>query len=171
MQINEIEKLPSPLQLTANEEESKTIVYSEEQAIAPAAMIEAAPVTAVWDPQYSNIEETIDELERRINQEKARYSKLIANRHIYEQWMGPHASNRLVREASIRMLNYDPNFFAEPEPLPQPWLHYRPPYYMGGHQPYYPYTNTSGVHYIQRPAEVFAHPELPMTRRGTTSSS
>ena len=171
MQINEIEKLPSTLQLTAIEEESKTIAYSEEQAIAPAAMVEAAPFAPVWDPQYTNIEETIDELERRINQEKSRYGKLIANRHIYEQWMGPYASNRLVREETIRLLNYDPLFSAESEPLPKPWLYQRPPYYMGGHQPYHPNTNTSGVHYVQRPAQVFAHPELPMTRRGTTSSS
>ena len=142
MQINEVNKLPSVLeQLTANEEEIKTtfIAYSsEEKALAPLALMDetAAATSAMeWDPHYSNIEETIDELERRINQEKVRFSKLIANRHIYEQWVGPHVMHGLVREASIRMLNYDPNFDAEPEALPSPWLHQRPNY-MGGQ--YYP---------------------------------
>ena len=154
MQINEVNKLPSVLeQLTANEEEIKTtfIAYSsEEKALAPLALVDetAAATSAMeWDPHYSNIEETIDELERRINQEKVRFSKLIANRHIYEQWMGPHALNGLVREASFRMLNFDPNFDAEPEPLPHPCLYNRPDY-MGSQS--HPYTNTAGVNYFSR---------------------
>ena len=49
-QINEVNKLPLMMQLTANEEESKTIVYSEEQAMAPAAVSEAFSTVAVWDP-------------------------------------------------------------------------------------------------------------------------
>ena len=44
----------------------------------------APPAEEVWDPHYCNIEENIDEFERRIKQEEARYSKLIENRHIYE---------------------------------------------------------------------------------------
>ena len=52
-QINEVNKLPLMMQLTTtNEEESKTIVESEEQAMAPAAVNEAEAFTtaAAWDP-------------------------------------------------------------------------------------------------------------------------
>lgn len=35
------------------------------------------------DPHFCNIEETIDEFERRIKAEEARYAKVVANRHLY----------------------------------------------------------------------------------------
>ena len=86
----------------------------------------APAAEAVWDPHWCNIEETIDEFERRIKCEEVRYSKLIANRRIYEQWMGQSATKGLMRDAAIRLVNFDPNFDTEPEPLPRPWLHYQP---------------------------------------------
>ena len=86
------------------------------QVMAPSAGV------VQFDPHYQNIEETIDAMERRINQERVRYNKLIANRELYEQWMGPEACGGLINEASMRMGRFDPNFDAEPLPLPRPWL-------------------------------------------------
>lgn len=125
--------------------------------MAPGPMVQRA-----FDPHYQNIEETIDALERRINQENVRYSKLIANRHIYEQWMGPEATSGLIHEAAIRMVNFDPNFDAEPLPLPRPWLYHSRPLHMA-HSGHYHYH--SCCHHNTTAQPVFAYPELPPTAR------
>ena len=59
--------------LSVSIEESKEVVQVEELVMAP------EPV----DPNFCDIEETIDECERRIKAEEARYATLIANRHHY----------------------------------------------------------------------------------------
>ena len=84
-EVSETKKLPSvqlQIQQPKPETTESVLVLSQERIPAEQAMAPAAE--EVWDPNYCNIEETIDAFERRIKQEEARYSKLIANRHIYE---------------------------------------------------------------------------------------
>jgi len=132
----------TPVRVAASEE-------TKEQAMASFVPIIGGDE---FDAHYCNIEEHIDEMERRIKQEKARYCKLIANRHVYEQWMGAEASRGLVRDAAFRLMNFDPNFDAEPEPLPRPWLQHRQQKYVGYYWP-------SGAYSRQAPAPgVFAYP-------------
>ena len=75
------------------------------------------------DPHFCNIEETIDELERRIKAEEARYARLVANRQLYEHYMEPSDFRGLMRESAFRLVNFDPNFDLPCEacPLPTPW--------------------------------------------------
>ena len=81
-----------------------------------------APEVEAWDPHYCNIEENIDEFERRIKAEEARYAQVVANRKLYEQWMDPFECKVFFRESAIRLVNFDPNFDdPTPEPLPLPW--------------------------------------------------
>ena len=78
-----------------------------------------------WDPHFCNIEENIDEFERRIKAEQVRYAKLMANQRLYEQFMDPQEYTLLFREASRRLVDFDPNFSApETDPLPTPWVTY-----------------------------------------------
>lgn len=76
------------------------------------------PSTSAWDPNFCNIEEEIDELERRVKQEEARYASLSTNRHHYEQYMDPVQFESLLRTAACRLVNFDPNFDA---PNYEPW--------------------------------------------------
>lgn len=75
------------------------------------------------DPYFCNIEEAIDECERRIKAEESRYAKLVANRDVYEHWMDPYDFKVLMRESATRLVNFDPCFDlpAEAYPLPRPW--------------------------------------------------
>ena len=52
----------------------------EESVQEPAQVMAVEPV----DPNFCNIEETIDECERRIKAEELRYASLVARRHLYE---------------------------------------------------------------------------------------
>ena len=78
-----------------------------------------------FDPNFHSIEDTIDEFERRIKAEEARYSSLMANRQSYEKWMEPSDYRQLMRDSANRLINFDPNFDLPCElvPLPRPWLH------------------------------------------------
>lgn len=75
------------------------------------------------DPHFCNIEETIDEFERRIKAEEARYARLVASRQLYEYYMEPSDFKELMRESAFRLVNFDPNFDLPSEacPLPCPW--------------------------------------------------
>ena len=80
------------------------------------------PVSNTWDQFFCNIEETIDEFERRVKAEEARYSTVVANRKLYEAWMEPLECKQFFRESAMRLINFDPNFDAPfDEPLPRPW--------------------------------------------------
>ena len=75
-----------------------------------------------FDPHFCNIEETIDELERRVKAEEARYARLMANREWYEHWMDPNDYRSFMRQSATRLINFDPNFDADhTAPIPQPW--------------------------------------------------
>ena len=81
--------------------------------------------------------------------------------------MGTSASKGLMRDAAIRLVNFDPNFDVEPEPLPRPWLHHR---MSAGYMGYYnerPHQQ-SGAYSRQAPAvfhtNEFAYPQLPRGR-------
>lgn len=84
-EVIETKKLPC-VQLQKQQAKAETTepVWALPQERIPAEQAMAPPAEEVWDPHYCNIEENIDEFERRIKQEEARYSKLIENRHIYE---------------------------------------------------------------------------------------
>ena len=104
--------------MPAQEECKQSVSRTPEQDVAPVPQ---------WDSYYSEcIEETIDELERRIKAEEARFAQLTANRRRYEQWLEPDEVRYLFRHEANRLVNFDPNFdLPDPEPLPQPWLHCR----------------------------------------------
>ena len=88
------------------------------------------------DPYFCDIEEAIDECERRIKAEESRYAKLVANREVYEHWMDPYEFKVLMRQSATRLVNFDPCFDlpAEEYPLPRPWDHHL--YYPSRQSPY-----------------------------------
>ena len=94
---------------------------------APAQVIAAVePVTQadsyLSDPHYCNIEETIDEFERRIKAEEARYARVVANRQHYQDCMEPEEYRLFMRQSAQRLVNYDPNFDTPMvQPQPTPW--------------------------------------------------
>lgn len=67
---------------------------------------------------------TIDENERRIKAEEARYTHLVGNRGLFEHYMDPFEFKVLMRQASTRLVNFDPAWDLPSEdcPLPMPWL-------------------------------------------------
>lgn len=84
--------------------------------------IATPPTVNSWDQFCLNIEETIDEYERRIKVEEARYSKIVANRELYEHYMDPAECRQFFRDSALRLVNFDPNFdCAEVADLPHPW--------------------------------------------------
>lgn len=91
---------------------AELVTAKEEQKEQAMALDVPQPSAVGFDPHYCNIEEQIDEMERRIKQENARYYKLIANRDIYDHWMGQEATRGLMRDAAMRLMNFDPNFDA-----------------------------------------------------------
>lgn len=86
------------------------------------AAVEQVTQVDSFDPHFCNIEETIDEFERRIKAEEARYAKVVANRHLYQEWMEPEELRLFMRQSAQRLVSFDPNFDAPiVEPLPCPW--------------------------------------------------
>jgi len=65
----------------------------------------------------------IDENERRIKAEEARFAELVARRSIYSYYMDPYEHKVMMQDASTRLLNFDPawDLPAEACPLPRPW--------------------------------------------------
>jgi len=116
-----------------SEQISTLLQQAEEQTAKPALVeeckesemeVEQPEIAAEpADPFFCSIEETIDECERRIKAEEARYARLVANRQLYEHWMDPYEFKVLMRQSATRLVNFDPCFDlpAELYPLPQPW--------------------------------------------------
>jgi hypothetical protein len=127
--------------------QKEEVKQAVEQVIAP---------EPVDDPNFCNIEETIDECERRIKAEEARYAKLLAHRHHYEQWLHPVSFKLLMREAATRLVNFDPVFDLPSSacPLPRPWDQHRQS--RSHHQ----FSGQSATSYVV-PAEEFAYPKPP----------
>ena len=75
--------------------------------------------------------DAIDENERRIKAEEARYAEFMANRSLYAYYMDPLDFKVLMRHASNRLVNFDPSWDlpAEAYPLPKPWEYYNTAYY------------------------------------------
>lgn len=99
----------------------------EEEDITQALM--QPDIVAESEPEvpYCHIWATIDENERRIKAEEARYAELVANRSLYDYYMDPYDFKVLMRHASTRLVNFDPawDLSAEAYPLPRPWEYQR----------------------------------------------
>ena len=63
---------------------------------------------------YFNFEERIDESERKIRFEAARYSKLVENKVYYQSVMPASEFKSLMDSAARRLVLFDPNFDTSP---------------------------------------------------------
>ena len=118
------EQISTLLHLAEKEPESRAMPEEQRQGEAQVEQPVIAEVPV--DPYFCDIEEAIDECERRIKAEESRYAKLVANREVYEHWMDPFDFKVLMRQSATRLVNFDPCFDlpAEEYPLPRPWDHH-----------------------------------------------